>query len=182
MIERKWFSHYREEKSMIKVIRTFGLVIIGVFLLGACSSSFSDDKKAANEAVQSVFESKPEKSNNSAKDIDYHLPFGVEIKEESPNNLLLKNGSRTYILFYNQHEKEDSKVVYESTMKQQKEWDVNETYNKDGKIGYMLVKKLKDDHYQLIVGIGGVKLTTETDNIKKDAEAMMKIANSVKMK
>ncbi|MEH7886037.1 hypothetical protein V7654_17190 [Bacillus sp. JJ1609] len=167
---------------MIKFIRSFGLIIIGVFLLGACSASFSDDKKAADEAVGSVFESKPEKTNNSTKDIEYHMPFGIEVEDESPNNILLKNESRTYILFYNQHEREDSKVVYESTMKQQKKWDVNETYNKGGKFGYMLVKKLKEDRYQLIVGIGGVKLTTETDNIKKDAEAMMTIANSVKIK
>lgn len=167
---------------MIKFIRRIGLVIIVVFLLGACSSSFSDDKNKANEAVAETFESKPEKTNNSAKDIDYHLPFGVEMEKESPNNIILQNGSRTYILFYNHHEADDSKVVYESTLKQQEEWDGNETYNKDGKFGYMLVKKLKDKHYQLIVGIGGVKLTTETDNIKKDAETMMKIANSVKLK
>jgi hypothetical protein len=167
---------------MMKFIRSMGLVVIGVFLLGACSSSFSEDKAEAKEAVESTFASKPEKVDNSTKDIDYHLPFGVEIKEESPNNVLLKNGSRTYILFYNQHETEDSKVVYESTMMQQKEWDVNENFNQDGKFGYMLVKKLKEDHYQLIVGIGGVKLTTETDNIKKDAETMMRIANSVKVK
>lgn len=167
---------------MMKLIRSFGLVIIGVFLLGACSSSFSEDKVEAKEAVANTFKSTPEKTNNSTEDIDYHLPFGVEVEEESPNNVLLKNGSRTYILFYNQLEKDDSKVVYESTVKQQQEWDVNETFEKDGKFGYMLVKTPKEGQYQLIIGIGGVKLTTETDNIKKDAETMMKIANSVKVK
>jgi hypothetical protein len=167
---------------MIKFIRSFGLVIIGIFLLSACSSSFSEDKQEANEAVKNVFEAKAVKTNNSTKDIEYHLPFGVEVKEEKPNNVLLKNNSRTYILFYNQHEKADSKIVYDSTMKQQKEWDANETYSGDGKFGYMLVKKVKEDHYQLIVGIGGVKLTTETDDIQKDAETMMTIANSVNIK
>ncbi|HAQ06262.1 MAG TPA: hypothetical protein DCR24_01515 [Bacillus bacterium] len=167
---------------MIKFSNAIGLVIIVVFLLGACSSSFSEDSNKVNEAVAETFESKPEETNASAKDIDYHLPFGVEMKEESPNNLILKNGSRTYILFYNQHEVQDSDVVYKSTTKQQKDWDVNETYKKDDKFGYLLVKKLEDKHYLLVVGIGGVKLTTETDNIKKDAEAMMKIANSVKVK
>lgn len=167
---------------MRKIFTTLGMMIITILVLGACSSSFSEDKKAANEAVAATFETKQEKTNNSTKDIKYHLPFGVEIKEESPNNILLKNGARTYILFYNQHEKADSKVIYESAVKQQKKWDANETFQKQGKFGYMLVKKLKEDHYQLIVGIGGVKLTTETDNIKKDAETMMKIANSVKIK
>lgn len=167
---------------MRKFIRSIGLVAIGVFLLGACSSSFSEDKTKAKEEVESAFSNKPEKADNSTKDIEYHLPFAMEIKEESPNNILLKNGSRTYILFYNQLETEDSKVVYDSTLKQQKKWDVNETFNHDGKFGYMLVKKLKEDQFQLIIGIGGVKLTTETDNIKKDAGTMMEIANSVKVK
>ena len=167
---------------MMKFRRAFGLVIVGVFLLSACSASFSEQKAEIKEEVATTFESQPEKANNSTKDIDYYLPTGVNIDKETPNNVLLKNGEKIYILFYNQHEKEDSKVVYDSTVKQQKEWDANETFSKDGKFGYLLVKQLKEDHYQLIVGIGGVKLTTETENVKEDAEAMMQIANSVKIK
>ncbi|WP_226085510.1 hypothetical protein [Mesobacillus sp. S13] len=167
---------------MIKFRRAFGLVIAGVFLLSACSASFSEQKAEIKEEVSTNFESQPEKTNTSSKDIDYYLPSGVDVEKETPNNVLLKNESKTYILFYNQHESEDSKVVYESTVKQQKEWDANETFSKDGKFGYMLVKQLKEDQYQLIVGIGGVKLTTETENVKEDAEAMMEIANSVKIK
>lgn len=167
---------------MIKFRRAFGLIIAGVFLLSACSATYSEQKAEIKEQVSSTFESQPEKTNNSTKDIEYYLPSGVKVEEETPNNVLLKNESKTYILFYNQHESEDSKVVYESAVKQQKEWDANETFSKDGKFGYMLVKKLKEEQYQLIVGIGGVKLTTETENVKEDAEAMMEIANSVKIK
>ncbi len=167
---------------MMKFKRAFGLVIVGVFLLSACSSSFSEQKAEIKEEVANTFESKPEKSNNSTKDIEYYLPADVKVEKEKPNNVLLKNGKKTYILFYNQHEKADSKVVYELTMKQQKVWDANETFSKNGKFGYLLVKKLKEKQYQLIVGIGGIKLTTKTDNVKEDAEAMMEIANSVKVK
>jgi hypothetical protein len=167
---------------MIKFRRAFGLIIVGLFLLSACSASFSEQKAEIKKEVASTFESQPEKTNNSTKDIEYYLPSSFKVEEETSNNVLLKDGSKTYILFYNQHEKEDSKVVYDSTVKQQKEWDANETFSKDGKFGYMLVKKLKEDHYQLIVGIGGVKLTTETENVREEAEAMMQIANSVKTK
>lgn len=166
---------------MMKTIRAAGLAIMAAMLLGACSASFSEQKKETEAAVEDVFKAKPEKTNNSTKDIKYHLPLGVEVKEKSPNNILLENGSRTYLLFYNQHEGPDSKVVYESAKKQQKEWDANDTFTKDGKFGYMLIKKNKEDTYQLIVGIGGVKLTTESKNIKKDAVEMMKIANSSKV-
>lgn len=167
---------------MMKFRRAFGLVIAGVFLLSACSASFSEQKAEIKKEVASTFEGQPEKTNNSTKDIEYYLPSDVNVEKETPNNVLLKDGSKTYILFYNQHEKVDSKVVYDSTVKQQKEWDANETFSKDGKFGYMLVKKLKEEQYQLIVGIGGVKLTTETENVREDAEAMMEIANSVKIK
>ncbi|MBT2692940.1 hypothetical protein [Bacillus sp. ISL-55] len=167
---------------MIKFRRAFGLIIVGLFLLSACSASFSEQKAEIKKEVASTFESQPEKTNNSTKDIDYYLPSDVKVEKETPNNVLLKDGSKTYILFYNQHEKEDSKVVYDSTVKQQKEWDANETFSKDGKFGYMLVKELKENQFQLIVGIGGVKLTTETENVREDAEAMMQIANSVNIK
>ncbi|WLR56031.1 hypothetical protein LC048_03435 [Mesobacillus subterraneus] len=167
---------------MIKFRRAFGLTLVGLFLLSACSASFSEQKAEIKKEVASTFESQPEKTNTSTKDIDYYLPADVKVEKESPNNVLLKDESKTYILFYNQHEKEDSKVVYNSTLKQQKEWDANETFTKDGKFGYMLVKELKENHFQLIVGIGGVKLTTETENVREDAEAMMQIANSVSIK
>ena len=167
---------------MIKFRRAFGLIVVGLFLLSACSASFSEQKAEIKKEVASTFESQPEKTNNSTKDIDYYLPSDVKVEKETPNNVLLKDGAKTYILFYNQHEKEDSKVVYDSTVKQQKEWDANETFSKDGKFGYMLVKELKENHFQLIVGIGGVKLTTETENVREDAEAMMQIANSVNVK
>ncbi len=167
---------------MMKFRRAFGLVIVGVFLLSACSASYSEQKAEIKKEVSTTFESQPEKTNNSTKDIDYYLPTNFKVEEETPNNVLFENGSKTYILFYNQHEKKDSKVVYDSTVNQQKEWDANETFSKNGKFGYMLVKQLQEIQYQLIVGIGGVKLTTETENVKEDAEAMMEIANSVKVK
>jgi hypothetical protein len=167
---------------MMKLRRAFGLIFVGLFFLSACSASFSEQKADIKKEVGTTFKSQPEKTNNSTKDIDYYLPTGVNVEEETPNNVLLKDGSKTYILFYNQHEKADSKVVYDSTVKQQKEWDANDTFSKDGKFGYMLVKELKEDHYQLIIGIGGIKLTTETGNVKEDAEVMMEIANSVKVK
>ncbi|KIY22589.1 MULTISPECIES: hypothetical protein [Mesobacillus] len=167
---------------MIEFRRAFGLVIVGLFLLSGCSAQFSEQKAEIKKDVLTTFEAQPEKTNHSTKDIDFYLPSNFKVEEEKPNNILFKNGSKTYILFYNQHEKDDSKVVYDSTAKQQKEWDANETFSENGKFGYMMVKQLKENQYQVIVGIGGVKLTTETENVKEDAETMMSIANSVNVK
>ncbi|PLR98181.1 hypothetical protein [Bacillus sp. T33-2] len=167
---------------MIKQFRKSLLLIIAVLVLAACSDSGEEKQKSASDAVQAAFKSKPKDANNSYKDIDYYLPFGVEVEKESPNNIILKNGKKTYILFYNQHEQKDSEVVYQSTVKQRPEWDFEDTYKNDGKFGYMLMKKADNDAYELVVGIGGVKLTTETKSLQSDAAAMMEIAKSVKFK
>lgn len=158
------------------------IILIASLLLGGCSASFEEEQKAASEAVQAEVDSGQDEANNSNKDIKYHLPFGVEKEKETPNNILLKNGSKTYILFYNPHENAESKVVYKATLKQQPDWDVQQTYKKEDKFGYLLIKRLEDDVYQVVTGIGGVKVTTETKSLKSDAALMMNIANSVKVK
>lgn len=152
-----------------------------LLLLSACSVSIDEELKEARPAVEEAFNSKAKEANNENEHIQYYLPFGFEIEDEStPNNIILKNGSKTYILFYNQQEEADSEVVYEATIKQ-KEYDMNELYQDDQKFGFFLLKEIGDDRYELTVGIGGVKVTSEVKarNIKSEASTMMTIANSV---
>lgn len=167
-------------------MKLFGLKALLIFIaivgLTACSASFEEVLEETTTAVESEFNKEADKTNQSNDDIEYSLPFGVEKEEETPNNILLKNGSRTYILFYNQYEERESKVVYESTVEQHPEWDANVTFEQDGDFGYLLVKQLEEDNYQIVTGVGGVKLTTESKNLKSDAVTMMEIANSVKLK
>jgi hypothetical protein len=170
-----------KEETNMKRFRWMAFIIAAI-LLGACSASLEEQQEEISEAVETEFASEPEETNHSNKDIDYRLPFGFEKEDEATNNILLKNGSKTYILFYNQHELADSRVVYESTLKQHAVWDVNRTYEQDNKFGYLLIKELPEDGYQVVTGVGGVKVTTETKNLKSDATAMMNIANSAKVK
>ncbi len=158
------------------------IILTAVLLLAGCSPSFEEEQKKAGEAAEAEMNSKQEKANSGNKEIEYHLPFGVELEKETPSNILLKNGSKTYILFYNPHENAQSRIVYESTLEQQPDWDVKHTFKKEEKFGYLLIKRLEDDAYQVVTGIGGVKVTTETKNLQSDAALMMNIANSVKVK
>jgi hypothetical protein len=158
------------------------IILTAVLLLAGCSPSFEEEQKSAGEAVEAVMSSRQGEVNNSNEEIEYHLPFGVEKEKETLNNILLKNGSKTYILFYNPHENAESRIVYESTLAQQPDWDVKHTFKKEDKFGYLLIKRLEDDAYRVVTGIGGVKVTTETKNLKSDAALMMNIANSVKVK
>lgn len=157
-------------------------IVIAIMFLCACSSSGREAQENAFKAAEKEFQSGQKKPDRHNKHIEYYLPFGFEKDKETPNNILLKNGSKKYILFYNSHEKSESKVVYESSFQQLKKWDLNKTFEKDGKFGYMLSKEQEDGVYQVVVGIGGVKVTTETTSPESDAPIMMDIAHSASIK
>lgn len=161
------------------------LFLLSIFLLSGCQASFKEQKNEAIKAVQEQLKEKPKKTNKEAEDIKFYLPFGFEIDEKSPNNIILKNGSKRYILFYNQHENQQSDVVYKSTLNQHEKFEANKKWNEKDQFGYFLVDNLKDDNLnELIVGIGGVKLTSEvkTGKLATEAAQMMEIVHSVKVK
>lgn len=158
------------------------LLAITVFVLSACSANIEEEYNATNDAVAEAFESKAKKVNNQNKVIRFYLPFGFEIKEKTPNNILLKNGSKTYILFYNQQEEPESQVVYNATISTKQKFQFNKTYKNDNRFGFLLIKDVDENLHEVTVGIGGVKITTEskTKSMKSDAKMMMEIVNSVK--
>lgn len=158
--------------------------MVSIFILGACSASVEKEQKAAKDAVMTAYNEKANKPNETHKNISFYLPFGFEIKETSPNNIILKNGSKRYILFYNQQEGKNSDVVYKSTIAANNEYDVNETFHKNDEFTYFLIKNLKKDQHEIVIGIGGVKLTAEvsTDQLASESKTMMEIVKSVKVK
>ncbi|KAB2338872.1 hypothetical protein F7731_04805 [Cytobacillus depressus] len=160
------------------------LLLIVVLLLSACSASLKEEQTAAKDAIGEVFQTDPKESNHENEDIAFYLPFGFEVKEDTPNNILIKNGSKTYILFYNPNEGPESKVIYEATLKQN-DYEFKETNTtKDGDFSYLLINHIDNNLNELTVGIGGVKITgqVKTKSLAADAEKMAEIIQSVKMK
>lgn len=166
---------------MKRLLKGALLLVVSVLLLSACSANVKEEQKATDEKVIGALESTPKEAKEKNEDIQFHLPFGFEIKEKLQNNILLKNGSKTYILFYNPHEGPESEVVYNATLNAKK-FDFKKTYKRDGKFGYLLIRELEENQQEVTVGIGGVKMTTETKtkSMKNDAEMMMQIVKSVK--
>ncbi|WP_409270950.1 hypothetical protein V1499_16445 [Neobacillus sp. SCS-31] len=170
---------------MKRFIRAAAFLLLSAFLLTACGkASYKEESGKAEEAAKTTFNEKRKKPNNKTEGIDFYLPFGFEIKDESPNNIILKNGSKTYILFYNSNEDINSKVVYNASVAQYEKLETNKQFNGKDKLGFLLVERLDSDMNILTAGVGGVKITTETKtgNLAEDATAMMKIANSAKIK
>jgi outer membrane biogenesis lipoprotein LolB len=166
---------------MLRLFKGALLLVLAVLLLSACSANVKEEQNATNDKVETAFNSAPKSAKNKNEDIHFYMPFGFEIKEEKQNNILLKNGSKTYILFYNQQEGPDSEVVYNATLNANK-YDFKKKYKKDGKLGFLLIRDLGEKKQEVTVGIGGVKMTTETktSSMKADAETMMQIVKSVK--
>lgn len=156
------------------------LFVMALILLSGCSASFKEEQGEALLAVEKAFTEKPKETNKDNKDISYYLPFGFEVEDETPNNIILKNGAKTYILFYNLHENNGSDVVLDATL-QQKKYDVKEQFQEGEKLGFFLVKKGDNKVNEVTVGIGGVKVTGEvkTNSMTTEAETMMQIVNSV---
>lgn len=154
-------------------------------MLSACSASIEEEQSVAQEAAANTFKTETTvTTNEEVEGIKYHLPKGAVIKKTTENNVVFEKGSKLYILFVNPHEEADSDVVYQASVSSQIDYRVNETFQEDDKFGFMLVNDIEDqkDQYELTVGVGGVKVTTETDakHISEDAELMMEIALSVK--
>lgn len=160
------------------------LFLVAILLLSACSASLEEEQTAARDAVRKAFENQPKEPNKKSGDIEFYLPFGFEVEQESPNNIILKNGSKTYILFYNPNEELDSKVVYESALKQAK-YDFEDTFStKEGSFIYQLIKNTDKKMNELTIGAGGIKITTRSKlkNLSEDSANMADIIHSLKLK
>ncbi|QVY60722.1 hypothetical protein [Cytobacillus gottheilii] len=159
------------------------LLLLSILFISGCSASLNEEESTITEAVKDAFQTSPENTNNENEDIAFYLPQGYEIEEETDNNVILNNGNKTYILFYNQNEASDSKVVYDSTINQG-DYEVNETFEKEDGFGFLLIKEAEEKLNEMTVGIGGVKLTTQvkTSELSETASSMMEIAQSVAVK
>jgi hypothetical protein len=166
----------------MKFFNAILIVILSMLILSACGkSNFKAESKETIGAVNEALNEKAKKTNEKSGDINFYLPFGYEIEDESPNNIILKNGSKQYILFNNPQENKISDVVYKSTVAQNKNLDINEQFKKTGQFGYLIIKKLDDDMNELTIGIGGTKITTliKTSSMKNEAAVMTQMVKSV---
>ncbi|MGE8206284.1 hypothetical protein ACQKP0_17390 [Heyndrickxia sp. NPDC080065] len=167
---------------MRKWIGGFSVLLLMVLIIG-CSHSIEDEQKKAIKNAEQVFNNKKEDVNDESKEIKFYLPYGMSIKDELQNNVILEKGGNDYILFYNQNESKDSQVVYKMS-RPEKGIIVDKTFNKKNQFGYLIISKVNKETYEVTVGVGGVKITTES-KIKKIAdntEIMMKILKSVQKK
>lgn len=171
------------EENTLKFLKSMTFFMIAVLILSACGrASYKEESKASVETAKTTLHEKADQPNKKIDNINFFLPSGYEIKEKKPNNIILKNGSTTYILFVNPQETASSDVVYQSTVDQYEKLDTNEKFTDQEKLGFLTIKQFKDDKLnEITVGVGGAKITTQakTANLETEAKVMMQIVNSV---
>lgn len=163
------------------------LLMIGVLtvLLTGCGKSFDEKVSEGFTTVQAAFEQQPIKANTKENNINLYLPedFVIDPSDES-NNYFIHSSDDQYILFINEEEPENSQLNYDILMKSDDESIIRvEQLQGEKHFGFVAVKQFSEKEYELIVSIGGIKLSTITNEKKIDykLENMIDIVRSVEI-
>jgi hypothetical protein len=166
------------------MVRSYKLIYITfAFLLLVGCATIEDQLSETEIVTNEAFEVGPKGVNVEEGEFTYYLPGSIERESSDEFNIILTEGKQTYILFVNALEDTTSRILYESSLLNE-EYLLNKTYENEDRFGFILVYEIEDQQYEVVVGVGGTKLTTVSDksNIVESAEKMMLIANSVRLK
>lgn len=159
---------------MKRLLGTIGVITV---LLAGCGKSFDEQVSEGIITVQAAFEQQPIKANTTENNINLYLPEDYVIdpsKEE--HNYLIHSSDDQYILFINEEEPENSQLNYDILMKSDDESIIKvEQLQGEKHFGFVAVKQFSEKEYELIVSIGGIKLSTVTNEKKID----YKLANMI---
>lgn len=164
-------------------IKPLLLAVMLLLLMGACSVPEEEALSSTEIAAQEAFNKKASKPNKSTEDIKYFLPEEMKVDTEEKNNILLTKGDQNIILFYNPIVQKNDDTIYTDLEKRKGSLLLKKFDGKE-RDGFLAVFPVEEKTYELIVGVGGVKLTTETSSNKMEESArlMMQIAKSIAFK
>ena len=163
---------------------TLVLSLLLTILLMGCTISDEELTKTTIDITKQAFENTPMKINEQTNLFSYYLPEEFTVKETKKYNVLLEEGSQSYLLFVNENEEANSKVSYDTLVEQYEKPFITETFEDKERFGYLFVNSLEKNTYEVTVGIGGTKLTTEAkaNDVSDAAKNMMDIVKSVHKK
>ncbi|WP_112181672.1 MULTISPECIES: hypothetical protein [Paraliobacillus] len=158
---------------------SMSLPLISLLFLSACAPTEDEALELTESAARTVFEDNIIEPNNTLDNFSLYLPSDYEIIEESQSNLLLESDDQTFILFYNALEDTTSELNYQAA-----EANGNnallQSFEDEERFAFVRVSE-REDQYELQVGVGGVKVTTQTSirQLEDDTIEMMQMATSI---
>lgn len=168
--------------------RNWMRIAIAPFLLvalTACSASPEEQTGEGIKAAREIFQDESAKPNEQIENVELFVPGGFSIQEDSDEtNIVMIDNNDSYVLFVNPNEKQNSHLFYDLLQAEKKDVILaEETFEQNGRFGFIAVLPSGEEQYEIIASIGGVKLTTISDeeNILKNMKQMMKVLRSVKI-
>ncbi|MER1986960.1 MAG: hypothetical protein ABS948_13820 [Solibacillus sp.] len=162
-----------------------GLTLAVTMVLGACGQTIEEQATAGMSAAETTFEAQANDANTTFGQIKLYMPNGFTIEQGIDQaNYTLINKENMYILFVNVHEPTDSQLLYDILKEDaSKEIIGEDTFETDGVFGFSAITKASDETSELIVSVGGVKLTTisKNKNLDNKLAEMMQIVQSVRI-
>ena len=160
-------------------------VTMCILVLSACGKTVEEKATAGIENAESVFTSDPNETNKAIGHIELYLPSGFNIEKGiDESNYTVVNGKDSYILFVNPNETEDSQLHYDLIKNDAKNNIIQDkTFEKEGVFGFSAVNQKDEETFELVVSVGGVKISTISNEKKIDEKLlnMMQMAKSVKV-
>lgn len=162
-------------------IKMLTLLSVLALLVSGCSSDINEEKANVVDTAQQAFTSTPKDTNAKSGEIKFYLPSGYQIEEENEYNITLENKGDTILLFINPNEAANSTLLLDLIEQSKDEYLEYAKFEEKDKIGFVALKELDENTYELTVGVGGVKISTQTvtKRLGRYAEQLMKMANSI---
>lgn len=163
--------------------KLIGLVIALSIFLAGCLATPEEQISDGVANARSTFEEEPPKSNEKTDHLELYLPGGYKIEEPSDeHNIIITKGSDSFVLFVNPNESSDSKFFYDlQKANSEQQWVADETFEQNGRFGFVTVREIAEDQFEIVASSGGVKMTTisEESDIQKNLDWMMKTVRSI---
>lgn len=158
------------------------LALLSITLLAACGKSFDERAAEAIAEAKDAFQLNDQQVNDEVDGVSLYKPAGFTIEEKSDSqNIVMKKGNDTFLLFINPNEKKDSRLFYDLLKNTDDKDRLEETFTDEGYFGFASVDKKGEEQVELIASIGGIKMTTMTKdkNIEANMRMMMEIVRSI---
>ncbi|MCM3743656.1 hypothetical protein M3193_05840 [Sporosarcina luteola] len=158
------------------------LALLSIIVLAACGKTFEEQAAAGIAAAKEAFQLHDQHVNDEVYGVSFYKPAGFTIDEKSDaQNIVLKKGDETFLLFINPNESRDSRLFYELSTKTEDKERFEEVFTEDGYFGFSSVLRQGEDQAELIASVGGIKITTITKNknIEANMGKMMEIVRSI---
>lgn len=164
----------------------YALFILMALILVGCGQTVEEQVTSGIASAQSTFSDTPASTNTEIGEMSLYLPIGFKIEEGTEaTNFIVMNGKDSYILFVNPIEHSNSQLNYNLLLGDQTKNIVKQqTFEQDGVFGFSAVVKHSEEQFEIIVSIGGIKMTTMSSDKKIDEKManMMEVVRSIDIK